>query len=98
MKSESKDQASDMALTDLFEGKKSMKYRFLSLRLVRLFYVSLTYRQFRAISRKAARMDGFFQSNFCFLLEGRLLPLVYRSNFFASVFEIGEFVKRGLFW
>lgn len=96
MNDESKNQSSNMALTDLFEGRKSMKYRFLSLRLVRLFYVSLTYKQLRAISCKAARMDGFFQSNFCFLLEGRLLSMVYRSNFFVSFFEIGELVKQGL--
>lgn len=72
-----------------------MKSRFVTLRLVKLFYLTLKYRQFRCLAILAARMDGFFQTNFCLLLEGRLASTMYRTNLMISMFEIIDFVKRG---
>ena len=83
---------------DLIDPKgrrKTKKWRFISLRLVKLFYLTLRYHQFRAYAIKASRSDGFFKFNYCFLLEGRLISLLYRSNFIISMFEIVEYVKRG---
>src|SRR3546814_14850719 len=70
------------------------KLLFISLRLVKLFYLTLRYHQFRAYAIKASRSYGFFKFNYCFLLEGRLISLLYRSNFIISMFEIIEYIKR----
>lgn len=72
-----------------------MKFRFITLRLVKLFYLSLKYKQFRAYAALASRKDGFFQFNYCYFIESRLLSLVYRTNFIISMFEIIEYIKRG---
>jgi len=77
--------------------KKPMKSSFVSLRLVRLFYLTLKYKQFRLLSSKASKKDGFFQANYCFLLECRLLPVMYRASFIRSIFEIIEKIKKGDF-
>ena len=47
---------------------KPKKWRFISLRLVKLFYLTLRYHQFRAYAIKASKSDGFFKFNYCFLL------------------------------
>jgi len=73
--------------------KKQFKARFLSLRLVKLFFLTLTYRQFRSKAYSAAKKDGFFQANYCLLLEGRLTSIVYRINFLFSIFDIINFVR-----
>jgi len=75
--------------------KKPFKARFLSLRLVKLFFLTLKYRQFRQMAYFAAAKDGLFQANFCSLLEGRLTSFVYRTNFLFSMFEIISFIKQG---
>ena len=75
--------------------KKKFKARFLSLRLVKLFFLTLKYKQFRYMAKIAAEKDGLFQSNFCSLLEGRLVSLIYRTNFLYSMFESIAFVKDG---
>jgi len=75
--------------------RKPMKSSFVSLRLVRLFYLTLKYKQFRLFSSRASKKDGFFQSNYCFLLEGRLLPVLYRASFIRSIFEIIDNIKNG---
>lgn len=76
-------------------SKKPFKERFLSLRLVKLFFLTLKYRQFRRIASTAAAKDGLFQANFCSLLEGRLTSFIYRTNFLFSMFEIISFIKQG---
>lgn len=75
------------------KNKKSMKKRFVSLRLVKLYYVILSYRQLRRFASLAARQDGFFQENFCHKLENRLCTLIYRTNLVRTMFEAIKFVK-----
>lgn len=75
--------------------KKFMKFRFITLRLVKLFYLTLKYKQFRSYAALASRKDGFFQFNYCYFIEGRLLSLIYRTNFITSMFEIIEYIKQG---
>jgi len=78
------------------KSKKMFKKRFLSLRLVKLFFLTLKYRHFRNIAYRAAEQDGLFQNNFCSLLEGRLVSMVYRSNFIYNMFEAIAYVKKGV--
>lgn len=80
------------------QGKKKMKKRFLSLRLVKLFYLTMSYRQFRRLSRLAGREEGFFQSNFCHRLEGRACVVLYRSNLVANMFMAIHLVKYSSIW
>lgn len=73
---------------------KRLKSNFASLRLLKLFYLTLSYKRFSFIATLASRMDGYFQSIFCSLLEGRLVPFFYRTNFLYNMFEIIELVKN----
>lgn len=53
---------------------------------MRLYYIILSYRQLRSIAKWAGRSDGFFQTNFCYRLEGRAYALIYRTNMVTSMF------------
>lgn len=75
--------------------KKKFLSSFLSLRLVKLFFLTLKYRQFRKMAKVAAEKDGLFEANYCLLLEGRMPSFVYRTNFMYNMFEILYFVKSG---
>lgn len=75
--------------------KKFMKFRFITLRLIKLFYLTLKYKQFRTYAQIASKKDGFFQSNYCFYIENRLVSFLYRTNFIISMFEIIEYIKKG---
>lgn len=75
------------------KDRKKLKKRFVSLRLVKLYYVILKYRHFRKIASLAGRKDGFFQCNFCYRLEGRLCSVIYRTNLVTTMFSAIHFVK-----
>ena len=51
--------------------------------------------QFRSLYRRAAKKDGNLESNFCLLLECRLLAIFYRTNFLHNIFDIISFIKAG---
>ena len=38
-------------------------------------------------------MTGDLESNYCHLLEGRLLPLFYRTNYLSNLFQVISFIK-----
>ena len=42
---------------------------------------------------KARKLTGDLESNYCHLLEGRLLPLFYRTNFLSNIFKTISFIK-----
>ena len=73
--------------------KKYLPERFISIRLVKAYYIILDYRNFRRMARVAARQDGNYENNYCFLLECRLFPFVYRTNFLINHFYIMKFVR-----
>lgn len=73
--------------------KHFFKKKFISLRLVKLFYLTLSYKAFRKLSLKAKKQDGLFESNFLFLLESRIVPIVYRSGLAFNMFEILSLVR-----
>lgn len=76
--------------------KKKRKYKHLdTLRLTLLFYVNLKQKQFCNMARKAKKMNGFFEENFLFLLEGRIMCIVYRSGLILNMFDAISFVKNG---
>jgi len=61
--------------------------KFMTLRLARIFYITLTYKQFNKLARKAKKIDGFFGNNYLLALEGRLISFVYRTSFIATMWE-----------
>lgn len=75
---------------------KKLKARFVSLRLVKLYYISYSYRQFRALARTMRRRQGNFEEHFLQALEGRMAPLLYRLTFIGNPFHCLDFVRRGL--
>lgn len=72
---------------------KKKKKKFVSLRLARLYFLTLVDYQFRAIFKKASKLDGNLDNNYCMLIECRLLSLFYRTNFMYNLFEIIRFIK-----
>lgn len=77
--------------------KKRRKFnkRFLSLRIARLYFLTLKDYQFRSLFRRASKLDGNLESNYCLLLECRVMAIFYRTNFLHNIFEILQFIKAG---
>ena len=83
----------DEVLTRRVRVKLNLK--FCSLRLIRLFYIFLSYRQFRKKANLARRKEGFFGFNYLLLLEGRLVCVLYRINFAKTMFEAIRIARSG---
>jgi ribosomal protein S4 len=82
---------------DIVAPRRKIRYlkkRFVSLRVVKLFYLTLTYKHFKRIGRLAKKKDGLFEQQFCLLLEGRLISFLYRTSFVTNMFESLYLVKR----
>lgn len=76
--------------------KRKKRYRNIdTLKLTLLFYVNITHRQFQKMALKAKKMDGFFEENYLYILEGRLSCLCYRSGLILNMFDAISFVKKG---
>jgi ribosomal protein S4 len=81
-------------IIDLRYRKKKYNKRWLSIRFTRLYFLTLQDHQFRQLFKKAQKLTGNLNTNYCYLLEGRLLPIFYRTNFLASLFVIINFIKN----
>jgi len=64
---------------------KKYNYRFLSIRLTRLYFFNFYEHQFRRMFRSSARKDGQFEVNYLSLLECRAVSILYRLNFSADL-------------
>ena len=83
---------------DLIQKKivrKKLKWRFVTLRLVKFYYSLLTYKQFRKLARLAKKKDGLYEQNFILFLEGRLVNFLYRSSLIENVFKSLYYIKGG---
>jgi ribosomal protein S4 len=65
------------------------------LRIARLYFLTLKDYQFRSLFRRASKLDGNLEQNYCLLLECRIMAIFYRTNFLCNIFEIIQFVKAG---
>jgi len=82
---------------DIFKRKarrRKLSLRFLSLRLAKLYFLTLKDYQFRVLFKRASKLDGNLENNYCLLLEGRILSLFYRTNFMSNFFEIIQFIRQ----
>jgi len=79
--------------------RKWLKFnkRFVSLRLTRLYFITLQDHQFRKVFRSAAKQDGNFEVNYLRFLEGRIVSIIYRLNLSADIFWLIKFMKEGCF-
>lgn len=75
--------------------RRSLKERFVTLRLVKLYYITYSYRQFRALARAMRRRRGAFEENFLLALESRASSIIYRMTFFSNPFLCLDVVRRG---
>jgi len=81
-------------IIDIMRKKKKYNKRWVSLRLTRLYFLTLQNYQFRQLFYKARKLTGDLETNYCYLLECRLLPLFYRTNFLSDLFLIIGFIKH----
>jgi len=75
--------------------RKRLKWRFVTLRLVRFYYSLLSYKQFRKIGRLAKKKDGLYEHNFILFLEGRLVNFLYRTSLVENIFKSIYYIKGG---
>jgi len=75
--------------------RKRIKWRFVTLRLVKFYYSLLSYKQFKRLARKAKNKDGLFESNYVLALEGRFVNFLYRSCLVENVFKAFFYIKSG---
>jgi len=81
-------------IIDIFRKKKKYNIRWLSIRLTRLYFLTLQDYQFRKLFNNARKLTGDLETNYCHLLEGRILTIFYRTNFLADIFIIIQFIKN----
>lgn len=80
-----------------FRRKKDLKNNYIERRLLKNFYLVLTYNNFRRFMNIAKGQKGYYIGNYLTLLEGRLFMISYRSNFITNIFLIQHVIKNGLF-
>lgn len=84
-----------LTIIDRHQVRRPLKERFVSLRLVKLYYLRYSYRQFRTLARSMRRRQGAFEENFLLALESRAAPLLYRMTLLANPFHCLAFVRQG---
>lgn len=75
--------------------KKRLPKRFISLRLLKLFYITISYRQFIRLNYTVRRKSGNFEENYLLALEGRIISCLYRTSIITSPFQCVQLVKFG---
>ena len=75
--------------------QKKIDWRYASLRLVKYYYVFLTYKKFKKLGRRAKKKDGLFEQNYLILLEGRLVNFLYRTGLVDTLFNSYYYIKSG---
>lgn len=74
--------------------EKRIKKTFTGIRLLKYFYLTLEYKQYRKMSIRAVKRDGYYEQWYCLFLEGRIITLFLRANFVKSMFESIAFLKK----
>jgi hypothetical protein len=77
---------------------RRMNYQFVSLRVIKLFYVMYSYRQLKQIAKKAKSKFGIFEQNYLYIMECKLPSFIYRTSLFSNLFESIKFVNGGNVW
>ena len=78
-----------------FSTKKIINYRYVKIRIVKFFFVFLSYKKFRRIAKIAKQKSGLFEHNYLLLLEGRLVNFLYRVGFMETLYQSLYYIKGG---
>jgi len=81
-----------------FAKKKRYKERFLWPRLLKNYYLTLSWRNMNQYYKKSRMLAGNFINNFIMMLEGRLFMIVYRINWINNLFMIKNILKYNIFF
>ena len=85
-------------LTDEQEFKKRKKTlriaNYLAMLKLRRFYGNLRKRNFKRVFREKTLNDNFLGRSFAFFIENRIDVLLYRANFFDSIFAIRQLINH----
>lgn len=73
---------------------KRQNWVFTTRRLSRLFYLTLSYSQFRRLAKRASDFEGSWESSFIMLVENRLISLLYRMQINMNIFELRWIIYR----
>jgi len=73
--------------------RRKFNWRFISIRLTRLYFLTYQDFQFRSLRKKASKLDGNYELNYIRFLEGRLFALLLRLNYSHNVFWLLRFLK-----
>ena len=71
--------------------KKGAEY--LSLQLMRLFYIIYTYKHLKNLIRKSKKSINSFENKFILLIECKLPSFIYIISIFGNMFESIDFIK-----
>lgn len=78
-----------------YKRKRKHNWKWVSVRIIRLYFLTIKDKQFRKLFKKASKLDGNLESNYCHLIEGRILHVLYRTNFLTNLFTTMDFIKYG---
>lgn len=81
-------------LNKSFAFKKRQKAVFVAYRASRLFYLTLSYLQFRHLVERSSNSEGSWEGSFIMLVENRLIGLLYRMQINMNIFELRWIVYR----
>jgi len=81
-----------------FAKKKRLKDNYLWPRLIKNYYLTLSWRNMNKYYKKARKTVGNFINNFLMLLEGRLFMVVYRINWINNLFLIKNVLESNIFY
>ena len=85
-------------VTDEQEFKKKKRTikinEYLSMLKLRRFYGNLRKKNFKRIFRQKGLNDNFLGRSFAYFLESRLDVILYRANFFTSIYSARQFINH----
>lgn len=87
----------DVIEPEVFYRRKKRKFvkSDVNFRLMRIFYLLLSYRNIRKFLRMAKSRNGLFASNYLLFLESRIIALIYRCSLLSNIFECIRFIRKG---
>jgi len=78
-----------------YTRRKRENYRYIKIRIVKYFFVFLSYKQFRRLAKLAKLKSGLFEHTYLLFLEGRLVNFLYRTGFMETLFQSFYYIKGG---
>lgn len=80
-----------------FQKKKNTlkKSNYFKLLKLRCFYGNIGKRKFKKIFLKAKIKSNYLRRSFAYFLESRVDVILYRANFFSSIFTAKQYISHG---